>query len=59
MSLSYDAAIEQIKNQTDILEIISEEVILKKKGSSYWGLCPFHGEKTPFVKKTYTHITIS
>ena len=47
MTLSYEDAILQIKNQIDILEIISEEVILKKKGSSYWGLCPFHGEKTP------------
>lgn len=43
----YEEAILQIKQQIDIVDIISEEVVLKKKGGNYWGLCPFHGEKTP------------
>ncbi|MBQ3311515.1 DNA primase [bacterium] len=42
-----DDVILQIKNQMDIVDIVSEEVVLKKKGANYWGLCPFHGEKTP------------
>ena len=36
-----------IKNTADIVEIISETVILKKAGKNYLGLCPFHSEKTP------------
>ena len=45
MSNTFQDAVLQIKNQVDILEIVSNEVILKKRGSNYWGLCPFHGEK--------------
>ena len=37
----------EIKNRLDIVEVVSEQVILKKNGSHYWGLCPFHKEKTP------------
>jgi DNA primase len=37
----------EIKNSVDILEIVSETVILKKAGKNYQGLCPFHAEKTP------------
>ena len=39
--------IAKIKDRLDILEVVSERVILKKSGSNYWGLCPFHKEKTP------------
>ena len=39
--------ISEIKHASDILEIISEYVILKKSGRNYLGLCPFHSEKTP------------
>lgn len=39
--------IEQIREQSDIVSIISEYTSLNKKGSSYVGLCPFHNEKTP------------
>ncbi|MBT5988134.1 DNA primase [bacterium] len=38
---------EQVKSYTDIVNIISEYVTLKKKGTNYVGLCPFHSEKTP------------
>jgi DNA primase len=41
------ATIQQIQNQIDIIEIVSGFVKLKKRGSNYLGLCPFHNEKTP------------
>ena len=52
MVSAYEEAVLQIKNQIDVLDIISEEVVLKKKGKTYWGLCPFHGEKTPSFSVT-------
>ncbi|MCP4350341.1 MAG: DNA primase [Desulfobacterales bacterium] len=39
--------ISDIKNAADIVEIVSESVLLKKAGRNYTGLCPFHSEKTP------------
>ncbi len=39
--------IEEVRLQNDIVEVISQYVPLKKKGSAYFGLCPFHNEKTP------------
>ncbi|MDO5037095.1 MAG: DNA primase [Tissierellia bacterium] len=42
-----DLVIEQVKDQADIVEIIGRSVDLKKQGTSYMGLCPFHHEKTP------------
>ncbi len=38
---------EQIKEYVDIVDLISQYVQLKKRGSNYFGLCPFHHEKTP------------
>lgn len=38
--------IEEVRVQNDIVDLISEYVTLKKKGNSYFGLCPFHNEKT-------------
>jgi DNA primase len=37
----------EIKHAADIVEIVSESVLLKKAGKNYVGLCPFHSEKTP------------
>lgn len=39
--------IEKIRQEVDIVDIVSEYVQLKKQGKNYFGLCPFHGEKTP------------
>ncbi|MDD3223863.1 MAG: DNA primase [Clostridium sp.] len=39
--------IEKIKEENDIVDIISQKVRLKKSGRNYLGLCPFHSEKTP------------
>ncbi len=39
--------IEEIRSRTDIVEIVSEAVVLKKAGKYFKGLCPFHSEKTP------------
>ncbi len=39
--------ISDILNTSDIVDVISESVILKKSGRNFFGLCPFHSEKTP------------
>ena len=39
--------IQQIVSRIDIIEIISSFIKLKKRGTNYIGLCPFHNEKTP------------
>ena len=39
--------IEEVKQRVDIVDIVSESVVLKKRGKDYLGLCPFHDEKTP------------
>ena len=39
--------ISEIKNAADIVDIVSEAVLLKKAGKNHVGLCPFHSEKTP------------
>ena len=38
---------EQVRQAADLVSIVSETVTLKRKGSRYWGCCPFHEEKTP------------
>ena len=42
-----EQTIEQIRTTADIYEIVSEYVQLKKRGRNFFGLCPFHDEKTP------------
>jgi DNA primase len=39
--------IEEVQQKLDIVEVISEHIVLKKRGRDYLGLCPFHNEKTP------------
>ena len=41
-----DEIIEEVRSRNDIVDVISGYVRLTKKGSTYFGLCPFHNEKT-------------
>ena len=42
-----DELIEEVRMKNDIVDVISGYVKIQKKGSSYFGLCPFHSEKSP------------
>lgn len=42
-----EEVIEEVRTKNDIVDVISSYVKLQKKGSNHWGLCPFHGEKSP------------
>lgn len=39
--------IDEIKSRMDIADLVGETVSLERRGRDLWGLCPFHGEKTP------------
>lgn len=45
--MAYDNFTDDLKAQLNIVDIIGREVKLKKSGSNYMGLCPFHSEKSP------------
>lgn len=47
-----EETIEKVRKANDIVDVISEYVQLKKQGRNYFGLCPFHGEKTPSFSVT-------
>ena len=38
---------DELVARSDIVDVVSDYVTLTPKGGSFWGLCPFHGEKTP------------
>ena len=42
-----DEVIEEVRNANDIVDIISQYVVLKRSGRNFFGLCPFHKEKSP------------
>ncbi len=46
MPIFSDDIIEEVRQRNDIVDVISQYVHLTKKGSTYFGLCPFHNEKT-------------
>ncbi len=50
--MSFDFKKQEILDKISIVELISEYVPLKQKGDKYWGLCPFHNEKTPSFSVT-------
>ena len=53
MSMRYsDDIIEEVRMKNDIVDVVSQYVKLTRKGSSYFGLCPFHNEKTPSFSVT-------
>jgi DNA primase len=39
--------IEEVQQRVDIVDVISEHIVLKKRGKDFLGLCPFHNEKSP------------
>lgn len=47
-----DDLIEEIRSRNDIVDVISSYVKLKKQGATYFGLCPFHNEKSPSFSVT-------
>ena len=46
MPIFSDEIIEEVRQRNDIVDVVSQYVHLTKKGSTYFGLCPFHNEKT-------------
>ena len=49
--------VEEVRSRNDIVDVIAPYVKLTKRGSSYMGLCPFHGEKTPSFSVSRTRQT--
>lgn len=54
-----EEVVNEVLQKTDLVDLVSEKVTLSKQGKSYFGLCPFHSEKTPSFsvepeKKIYT-----
>ena len=47
MAYYSDELIEEVRSRNDVVDVISGYVRLQKKGSTYFGLCPFHHEKSP------------
>ena len=47
MANSFEDVISQIKDRLDIVDVVSQYVVLKKSGANYWGICPFHNDKKP------------
>ena len=52
MPMYSEEIIEEVRSKNDIVDVISSYVSLKKKGTTYFGLCPFHNEKTPSFSVT-------
>ena len=42
-----DAFVERVEQGSDIVDVVSQYVTLKRKGNRFWGCCPFHQERTP------------
>ncbi|MBO5738692.1 DNA primase [bacterium] len=44
---SFEEVISLIKDRLDIVDVVSQYVVLKKSGANYWGICPFHNDSKP------------
>lgn len=57
MPLFTKESIETLRRKIDLVEVLLPHIVLKRSGSSYKGLCPFHDEKTPsfMIQKGDTH----
>ena len=42
-----DSWLDELRSRLNIVDVVADYVALKPKGRRYWGLCPFHNEKTP------------
>jgi DNA primase len=47
-----ESTLSEIQNRLDLAEVVGEYVALQRKGGRYWGLCPFHQEKSPSFSVT-------
>ena len=47
--------IQEVKDKADIVDVISEHIVLKKKGKEFVGICRFHDDTKPV---SYTHLTL-
>ena len=41
--------IESVKERVDIVDVVDEHVVLKKKGKEYDGICPYHDDRKPSI----------
>ena len=46
----------EIKSKLPVIDVVGETVALKRAGSAYKGLCPFHAEKTLWRGRRYLHL---
>ncbi len=51
---SFDEVISLIKDRLDIVDVVSQYVVLKKTGANYWGICPFHNDSKPSMSVSPT-----
>lgn len=47
MAIYTDDVLEEVRNRNEIVDVVSSYVKLRQKGGNYFGLCPFHNEKSP------------
>jgi DNA primase len=50
MALISDQSKERVRQAADMIEIVNQHTDLRQRGGSWWGLCPFHEERTPSFK---------
>ncbi|HMI96721.1 MAG TPA: CHC2 zinc finger domain-containing protein, partial [Micropepsaceae bacterium] len=45
-----EGLLDEISRRTDIVQLVGRRIKLERKGRVFWGLCPFHKEKSPSFK---------